>query len=70
MCNMVWKSIAAQKREARDAAIAEGADALAKAQMEDLCDFDPARTNISFVLEQLGTGKLSTELLVSATIHR
>lgn len=67
---MVWESVVAHKREASDAAIAEAAFVLAKGCINDLCDFDPARTAISSLLEQLRTSKLSADSLVSAAIQR
>ena len=68
---MAWDSIVAKKRAIRDATINEIADTLATNPVNDDCNV-PVSANISipFLVEQLSTGKLSVETLVSATINR
>jgi hypothetical protein len=64
---MYWETTVKQKREDRDGAI-QSCEALLPAVTDE--SVVPEHADISSLLEQLRTGKITAEKLVSVTIRR
>ncbi|KAM0210841.1 hypothetical protein ACHAQI_005562 [Fusarium lateritium] len=69
---MSWETTVEQKRALRDAAVEQAAVSLEKSTSgaQDLDDLVPKHAGIASLIKKLGTGELSAETLVSATISR